>query len=226
MTDRQATRPTDTIESAYRSRTAIAMFASVFVLLLAADLGLKWWAFDHVAEQPVDLKAVSDAVEARELPPIPPHDHITLVPHVLALKLVANPGAVFGMMAGARWLFVAFTAVAIAFVGYVFCTSASNHRLVHVCLGMILAGAVGNLYDRIVYGFVRDMLYLFPEVKLPFGWHWGNGSDEVYPWIFNLADSYLLIGITAILIWSLFFDTTHAADAPTASDSGAATPGD
>ncbi|MBI1373809.1 MAG: hypothetical protein GC159_13880 [Phycisphaera sp.] len=191
---------------AHKSRSAVVTFVAVFTILLVADLALKGWSYAHVAPVPVDPGAVSLAIRNGDPPPIPPHDNVTLIPKVIALKLVANPGAVFGMMAGARWLFVGFTVLAVTFVGYVFCTSSAQHRLIHVCLGMILAGAIGNLYDRIAYGFVRDMLYLFPDVNLPFGWSWDNGSTELYPWIFNLADSYLLIGIGSILVWSLLFD--------------------
>ena len=70
---------------------------------------------------------------------------------------------------------------------------------------MILSGALGNLYDRFMFAAVRDMFWLFPRVELPFGWHWPNmigGGKEVYPWIFNLADVYLVLGIPLILIYN------------------------
>ena len=44
------------------------------------------------------------------------------------------------------------------------------------------------------------MLLLFPGVKLPFGWHWPNGSDGLYPWIFNVADACLVIGLFFLMI--------------------------
>ena len=37
---------------------------------------------------------------------------------------------------------------------------------------MILAGALGNLWDRVMYDAVRDLFLLFPGVNLPFGWSW------------------------------------------------------
>ena len=51
-----------------------------------------------------------------------------------------------------------------------------------IVLGMLLAGVVGNLYDRIHFGFVRDMIYVFPR--------WG-----IFPYIFNVADSLLCTGV-------------------------------
>ncbi|MCH8259484.1 MAG: signal peptidase II, partial [Planctomycetes bacterium] len=66
---------------------------------------------------------------------------------------------------------------------------------------LILAGAIGNLYDRVMFGMVRDMLWLFPGVKLPFGLTWpGGGSDELYPWVFNIADASLLVGLGILML--------------------------
>jgi len=72
--------------------------------------------------------------------------------------------------------------------------------------------SVDNAVERsmdatFMYSAVRDMLYLFPGVKLPFGLRWpggnGQGSNELYPWIFNLADAVLLIGLVFIFITTL-----------------------
>ncbi|NJS15352.1 MAG: hypothetical protein HC788_13065, partial [Sphingopyxis sp.] len=67
-------------------------------------------------------------------------------------------------------------------------------------LGLVLAGALGNLYDRVVYGAVRDMLHMFPGVELPFGWTWPNGLRDVWPWVFNGADVSLLVGVGVLLM--------------------------
>ena len=50
---------------------------------------------------------------------------------------------------------------------------------------------------------MRDLLYLFPGLSLPFGWSWPNGATEVYPWIFNIADSALVCGVVVMtgLMW-------------------------
>jgi signal peptidase II len=75
--------------------------------------------------------------------------------------------------------------------------------VLHFGLALILAGALGNLYDRIMYGAVRDMLYLFPGVKLPFGITWPGGNPELYPWIFNIADAALCVGVVLIILTML-----------------------
>ncbi|MEM8783257.1 MAG: signal peptidase II, partial [Planctomycetota bacterium] len=83
--------------------------------------------------------------------------------------------------------------------------SPGNAWLYHASLALVLAGALGNLYDRVVYAAVRDMLHMLPGVQLPFGMRWPSrggvlGSNEVWPWVFNLADVSLLAGVAGVMI--------------------------
>lgn len=167
---------------AHRSRRAVVSFIVLFLSLLAADLAFKYWAFANV----------------------PRGEGWTLVPNVLALRLTVNHGAVFGMMQGQKIFFIFASAAAVVMIGYFFSQSRAGERSIHAALAAILAGAMGNLYDRIVHNGVRDMLLIFPDVKLPWGLRWPSGMDEVYPWIFNLADVFLLAGIAVIVIRSLW----------------------
>jgi len=110
---------------------------------------------------------------------------------------------VFGLGRGAQWLFVLISLVAIAIVLISFARSQARNRWLHIALALILAGALGNLYDRLRFCAVRDMLYLFPDVRLPFGWAWpGTGLRDVYPWIFNIADVALVCGVLLVLALS------------------------
>ena len=172
--------PTET-RPAWRSPRAATCFGGLLLALLAADLLLKSWAFSGA---------------------IGPDQTIILTPRLLALKLTLNKGAVFGMMPGFRWTFVIATFVALVVVLYFFCRSSAKHRWLHAALALVLAGSLGNLYDRLVWAGVRDMLWLFPGVHLPFGWNWPGGATDLYPWIFNLADAYLLVGIGFIFLRS------------------------
>ena len=103
---------------------------------------------------------------------MPHHDPTVVIPHVLNLQLTANEGAIFGIGKGSRWIFVAVSLVAVGFVGRIFWKSDAKMKCFHVALALILAGAIGNLYDRILYAVVRDMLHLFPGSNLPFGLTW------------------------------------------------------
>ena len=185
--------------TAGRDIVSIVMFFVIAAIALAVDLSLKHWSFETVAGQPVPLTREN----ADDPNLIPNHPGINLVPHGLMLKLTLNKGAVFGIGAGGRIFFIAVTFIAVVIVISLFWRSARNHRTLQIGLALVLAGALGNLYDRILYGAVRDMLYLFPGVHLPFGLSWPGGNTEVYPWIFNIADAALCVGVGLILFTML-----------------------
>lgn len=178
------------------SPRAWIVFFAFFATLLAADLAIKHWAFANVADEPATPERDAEG----RLEPLPHHEPTVLIPSVLALHLTLNEGAVFGLGAGGRWVFVAFTIVASIALLIGFQRTRATAWGIHLLLAGILAGAIGNLYDRLAFGAVRDMLWLFPGVKLPFRWHWPNGRDDVYPWIFNVADACLMIGLIALMI--------------------------
>lgn len=186
----------ETPRLAGRSGVAIARFVLVAIAVFAADLVIKHYAFAHVAGMPVTV----DEGELLSHAHIPDHHAVTLVPKVLALKLTANEGAVFGIAQGGRLVFIAVSVLAVAVIGTIFVRSGARMWGLHTALALVLAGAMGNLYDRMAFGAVRDMFWLFPEVKLPFGWTWPGGSDDAYPWIFNLADVALLGGIAILMV--------------------------
>lgn len=174
---------------------SILLFVIVTLVVGAADLGLKYYAFHHVAGEPVALDLSA--------PPyfgVPHHEPTVLVPGVLNLQLTANEGAIFGIGKGQRWVFIVVGVVAIGFVTRIFWRSDAKLTLFHIALALILSGAVGNLYDRAFYGVVRDMLHMFPNSDLPFGLSWPGGGRGLYPWIFNLADVALLFGVVTVVV--------------------------
>jgi lipoprotein signal peptidase len=70
-----------------------------------------------------------------------------------------------------------------------------------------MAGVIGNMYDRTRFGFVRDMIYALPDKRWFGTWTlFGYPGPErfVFPWIFNVADSLLCVGVGFMLIYSLF----------------------
>ena len=126
---------------------------------------------------------------------------MSVINRVLEFTLVLNPGAVFGIGAGQRWFFVVFTviAVVIALVLFVKWTHAQDW-IAHTGFGLIIAGGLGNLYDRLVFACVRDFIHPLPGMKLPFGIKWPGGNPEVWPYVSNVADAFLIIGIMMLMV--------------------------
>ncbi len=187
---------------AWRSPRAWATLLVVFLVALAADLATKSIAFERVAQAPIDL---SD----RELVAdpgfrLPWHDGVRAIqPDLLDFHLVVNHGAVFGIGQNARGVFIVFTVVAVVAGVVIFgWWTLAKSTWAHVAIGLILAGGIGNLHDRVYYGAVRDFLYMLPRRSLPFGFAWPGGSREIFPWVFNVADVLLLAGMAILILHS------------------------
>jgi signal peptidase II len=129
-------------------------------------------------------------------------DDVWLWPHVFSLTTSLNPGALFGLGQGFHAAFAALSvAAAILIVYWLFYAGAARDRVLTFTLALIMAGILGNLYDRLglpglrsvdgerVYA-VRDWLHF----KI-------NG---VIDWpVFNIADSLLVCG-AIILFWHVW----------------------
>ena len=77
-----------------------------------------------------------------------PHEARPFIPQVMDFQRSMNAGAVFGSFTGQVGLFMLASVLALAFVLYLFAGSARRQWGLHLALGLILAGALGNLYDR------------------------------------------------------------------------------
>lgn len=185
---------------AWRSARAWAVLLGTFALALALDLWTKDWAFRTVADRPVTLRY--EDVAGNPSYSLPWHAGVRAVPpDLLDFRLVLNHGAVFGIGQGRGALFIAFTVLAVGTALWVFGrhTSSRSH-MSHVGLALVLAGGIGNMVDRVSVGAVRDFLHLFPRRELPFGLHWPGGSDEWFPWVFNVADMELIAGMCLLML--------------------------
>ncbi|MFM9956829.1 MAG: signal peptidase II [Phycisphaerales bacterium] len=182
------------------------VFVVTVLLGLIADLGSKELAFRYVADEPFRPNRVQVLHLLKKAPSeimilVPRHESVTVIPGVLDFQLVLNAGAVFGAGQGKRWFFIGFTLVALSFA-VVLLLRGTDRRdwLAHTAVGMVVSGGLGNLYDRLFYGCVRDFIHPLPGIKLPFGITWPHGSDEVWPYISNVADAVLLIGIGVLMV--------------------------
>jgi len=189
------------------SARAWGVLLIVVSLSIAADLWSKAAAFARIADVPVVVQRAAVLAVGADNPRhigrlVPPHDAVTVVPRLLDLTLVLNPGAVFGIGPGQRYFFVGFTLVAIAFGLWMFArwTGPRDHWA-HAGIGLVLGGGLGNLYDRLTYGCVRDFLHPLPGWKWPFGLRPFGGTGELWPYVSNAADAFLLVGIAVLLVF-------------------------
>jgi signal peptidase II len=186
--------------AAIRSPAAILLF----ILTAGIGLGLDLWSKSYSWRSLTDGETPyrdSDTGHLRI-----ESDTARPIPGWLHFKVTVNEGAVFGIGQGNQTLFAIVSVAAIAFLGYLFATS-GNRRFYQFVLGMLLAGVLGNLYDRMVYHYVRDMLYMMP------GRSWPGTNKEIFPWIFNVADTLLCVGVGLMVIYSFF-----APDAPSRTE--------
>lgn len=187
----------------WRNARAWVVIATVIIAFTAADLVTKSLAFARVAPQPVEIQREQVlATPINQLQSLlPAHAPVVVVEHVLELKLVLNAGAVFGAAQGRRIFFITFTFLALGFALalFAFWTPRADY-LSHTALGMVVAGGLGNLYDRVRFACVRDFLHPLPTAQLPFGITWPSGDPAVWPYISNVADAVLLLGIGLLMI--------------------------
>lgn len=177
----------------------------------------------------------------------------TIVDSFLGFHLSLNPGALFGLGDGFAPIFVGASVLALMFVLYLFANSSAKQWSLHVALGLVLAGAVGNLYDRSTQeadvvrlegpegirraiGTVQTadnknltLVEWQTRYQNPRTWPMADGAStenklavveygpqpvvrdfikfevkiagrEIYPWIFNVADALLVVGVCTLLI--------------------------
>lgn len=186
--------------------SAIVLFLLACVVGLGVDLFTKWLAFDNESTKLVD-SVVLDPARGRWEVTGADERAVHVLPKLLEFHATVNEGAVFGLGQGKQWVFVAVSVLAIGFL--VTLVSKTRSRFEAILLGCLLAGVLGNMYDRIRFGYVRDMILGLPGVH----WHgtWTipglgyPGNDRlIFPYIFNVADILLVCGVAILLVRSFF----------------------
>lgn len=164
--DEQAT-PSDVTPRPARRPRLIALAGAVFALVMIADQASKAWAVRSLGGGRV----------------------IDIVPKVMSMRLVRNPGAAFSFATGATWIFTLIASVVVVAVAIAVFRVGS--RWWAVALGLLAGGASGNLVDRLV----RPPAFARGHVVDFLAW-------PHFP-VFNVADSCvvtaaIMIGIAAV----------------------------
>ena len=139
----------------------------LIIAILAADLATKHWAQNVLAAMPNGLIVWRD---------------------VFSFHYVQNTGAAFGILPNARWLFLIITVPVILLIAYILWKKRPP-RLLSLALAAILAGAAGNLIDRVVFTYVRDFISV----------------DLIHFAVFNVADMAVCVGGVILVAMLLFY---------------------
>lgn len=135
---------------------------------IVADQSVKYWAA-------TDLRA---------------RGTIPLWEGVFHLTYCENTGAAFSMFSGQRWLLLAVTVVLLAGLLYALRKNWMQNAFGRMSLRLIIAGAMGNMIDRFLLGYVVD-LFDFRLIHFP---------------IFNVADILLCVGVGMMVLYVLFME--------------------
>lgn len=113
---------------------------------------------------------------------------------VLSLTYVRNTGAAFGLFQGGVPFFIATSLVVLTAIGWIWWRLEPTNRWFVLSLGLVAAGAAGNLIDRATVGRVTDFF-------------------DVHVWpVFNVADIALDVGVGILIAWLLFSKDAPGAD--------------
>ncbi len=126
---------------------------------------------------------------------LPDAGRVTAVPYLLDLVYVENKGVAFGMFKDMRWFFVAVTSALILVLLYIMIFKKMNSKLFFISSALIIGGGIGNLIDRIRYGYVIDYLQL-----------------SFFSPVCNFADYAITVGTVLLLIYLLFFSDAFKED--------------
>ena len=114
---------------------------------------------------------------------------------------VRNPGITGGMLSGVPPVAIS-ALTGVAALGFAICILRAKDppTLTRLCLALILGGALGNLYDRIAFNWVRDFIEVWP------GLAWPSQKSWLYHWpTFNLADAAIVVGVIGLMVSAFFF---------------------
>lgn len=118
---------------------------------------------------------------------------IVLIPGYLELMSVENQGTAFGLLHGVPVSILLIIASIMVLI-FIWLLLPFMHKLFGVFIGgMVIGGAIGNIYDRVNYGFVRDFIYF--HIKDKFSWP-----------VFNFADMCV---VTGIILWMIILIITE-----------------
>jgi len=163
-----------------RSLGPSGLLSLVVLFGVVLDQATKWAAFKYITDSHGSGK-------------------IAKLTFFLNLTLSRNEGGVFGVLQGGGVFFIILSVLAVFAIIWIYTKSAGADFLASIALGGVLAGALGNLIDRILYGYVRDFIDLHIGAR-----HWPT---------FNLADVLICMGV-GIMVLNILSPRTQRSHSP------------
>lgn len=120
---------------------------------------------------------------------------VSVIDNLLSFTYVENNGVAFGSFAGNRWIFVVLTTALIAAILIYMFKKKPKSKLFYTSVALVIGGGIGNLIDRIFYGYVIDYISL-----------------SFFPPVCNFADYCITVGTVLLMIYVLFFTSTGKKD--------------
>lgn len=115
------------------------------------------------------------------------------IPHFLKWTYERNLHGAFGLFGSSAVLLIAMAIVVLVLFWFSFREAAGRSLIVRIAFGMIVGGAIGNIVDRLHYGYVIDFIDFY----------------RIWPNIFNVGDSCITVGVGLLLLSSLVTRRQH-----------------
>ncbi|MDI1325904.1 MAG: signal peptidase II [Brevundimonas sp.] len=149
-------------------RLAVTAFAFALLVVVLDQLTKAW---------------IVSGLDLREM------GRVEVLPPILNFTWVENRGVSFGLFGdgSARWMLSLFSIVVAGVLGW--WALRADRRLLISAIGLVMGGAIGNVIDRIRFGFVVDFIDF--------------SGTRVFPWVFNVADSAITTGVILLILDSL-----------------------
>jgi signal peptidase II len=154
-------------------------------------LGATWTQWASLATVALSALGADQLTKAIVTSRLDLYDEVHVV-GPFSIHHVTNSGIAFGLFASATSIVILLTSLAVAWMLYFFARSGSRHPILPVALGLVMGGSVSNLVDRIRLGHVTDFL------------------DLRYWPAFNLADTFIVVGVAALLLALVVSDRNAA----------------
>lgn len=116
-------------------------------------------------------------------------ESLSVIGEILHFNYVENTGMAFGMLKNQRWIFISVSCIAIIAIIVLLIKYKPKSKFLLIAAAFIAGGGIGNMIDRVFFGYVVDFIY----IKI------------INFAVFNAADSFVCVGTVMLLIYLLFF---------------------